>query len=566
MKKLLIVTFAMMFLAFPAVLVANSNEGPYSNAEERISSFDVRAELSTDGSFTVTETITYNFGKKQRHGIYREIPFVLEKEATGPRRRLDITVEQVTDAAGVARPYSVTEENGNVRIKIGDLDVTVTGEQVYTIAYRVTGGIRYFPDHDEFYWNLTGNRWEVPIEKASFTLESGFGLGEDARAVCYTGSSGSEESACITNISETSATAALAEGRTLQAGEGFTVAVAFPKGKVSVVEARVYQTFWESTAGRILAVVIGIALVGWYLIYPVWIGFKWYLFGRDPRTGRDLTAAYEPPKTRSGRPLTPAETGTLIDERVHTRDVAAMMVDLARRGYYTIDERQPNDFYFVRKKEPDDSLLEFERLFLHGLFGTQTEVRLKDRKLAGTVAKIEDVMYKYLVKQGFFPSNPKAIRLYYGVIMGLAATTFNLPLLASSALFGMNMVRKTYEGARAASHVRSLRNFLKSQERQIQFQGERQLLFEKLLPYAVAFGVEREWAERFGDIALVQPDWYSGYYADGFNARVFSQSIHSSVNSFASAATPVVSSTGHSSGFSGGFSGGGGGGGGGGSW
>ncbi|KXK11228.1 MAG: hypothetical protein UZ22_OP11002000434 [Microgenomates bacterium OLB23] len=70
--------------------------------------------------------------------------------------------------------------------------------------------------------------------------------------------------------------------------------------------------------------------------------------------------------------------------------------------------------------------------------------------------------------------------------------TFNIHLVLICALFGNNMPRKTLKGARAAQQARALRNFLKSQERQINYQGNMQMLFEKLLPYAVAFGVEKK--------------------------------------------------------------------------
>ena len=93
------------------------------------------------------------------------------------------------------------------------------------------------------------------------------------------------------------------------------------------------------------------------------------------------------------------------------------------------------------------------------------------------------------------------------------------------------------------------------------------MMFEKLLPYAVAFGVEKIWANRFKDIALNQPSWYVGQNNAVFNAVYFSSVLHSSVSTLSYSATPTRSSSGFSSGFGGGgFSGGGGGGGGGGSW
>jgi uncharacterized membrane protein len=94
------------------------------------------------------------------------------------------------------------------------------------------------------------------------------------------------------------------------------------------------------------------------------------------------------------------------------------------------------------------------------------------------------------------------------------------------------------------------------------------MFFEKLLPYAVAFGVEKVWAGRFKDIKLHNPDWYQSYDNRAFTTAYFLGSMNSSFSNFRTSATPTRSSSGFSSGFSsgGGFSGGGGGGGGGGSW
>jgi uncharacterized membrane protein len=73
--------------------------------------------------------------------------------------------------------------------------------------------------------------------------------------------------------------------------------------------------------------------------------------------------------------------------------------------------------------------------------------------------------------------------------------------------------------------------------------------------------------ERFKNINLSQPEWYSSYRSGNFSSMVLADSLNSSMKNIESAATPPRSSTGGSSGFSsGGFSGGGGGGGGGGSW
>lgn len=124
------------------------------------------------------------------------------------------------------------------------------------------------------------------------------------------------------------------------------------------------------------------------------------------------------------------------------------------------------------------------------------------------------------------------------------------------------MPRKTLEGVKVKNIAKSLLNFLKSQERQLEFQADKQMLFEKLLPYAIACGVEKIWAKRFSDIELKQPEWYEGT-TSSFNSVSFTDHLHSSFSTLKEATE--TSSTGFFSGF-GGSSGGGGGGGGGGSW
>ncbi len=232
---------------------------------------------------------------------------------------------------------------------------------------------------------------------------------------------------------------------------------------------------------------------------------------------------------------------------------------------------------FVLKKQKDwkekTDVMPFESLLLSGLFGSGDELKIKGAQLSSEMSKVSESLYKQVVQDGFFKKNPQTTRTIYYVLGGVALFTGNILLAIIMFVFAKRMPAKTTLGAEKASIARSLRTFLSSQERQLEFlvkksglSADRQVMFEKLLPYAIAFGVEKIWAERFKDISLTQPSWYVGYNNTAFNAVYFASVMHSSVSSFKTSATPTSSSTGHSSGFSGGFSGGGGGGGGGGSW
>ncbi len=535
--------------------------------EEQIDSFTTGILIKKDGSIKVEETIAYDFGKQNRHGIFRNIPYTITN-SDGKQYAMDMLVLSVSDENGVPYKYDVSTSDGEVVVKIGDPDVEISGKHTYKISYDVKGALRYFSDHDELYWNVTGNNWGVPMQKASALVISEFPNDlQQANIVCYTGEQGSTARNCQTVLDRGDGGFEVSTSEMLYPLQGLTFAYRFPKGQVAVLEPKEVINFWDTIQGKITLVLIILACLWWYLGYPIWLGIKWFLFGRDPDVGKPVTAWFDPPVTKSGRPLTPAETGAILDEKVEMKDMAGMMVDLARRGYYTITETKENDFTLTKKKDKDDTLQPFEKDFLTVLFTTKSSVRIKDAKLASSVSKITSDIYKDLTTEGYFPENPQSVRTFYGVLMGLAGMTFNFPLLIAGTLFGLNMVRKTVHGAKASQVAKGMQNFLKSQERQLQYQGDKQLLFEKLLPFAVAFGVERQWTERFKDINLHEPEWFHSATSGGhFNSTYFSNSLHSSVNSFASAATPVSSSTGSSSGFSGGSSGGGGGGGGGGSW
>ncbi|OGK13743.1 hypothetical protein A3A93_05370 [Candidatus Roizmanbacteria bacterium RIFCSPLOWO2_01_FULL_38_12] len=569
MRKIISVFFASIFfflLATPTIAQSNL-------PIEQIHDYVVSIEIQKDGNIQLAEKIVYDFGNLQRHGIIRKIPFIkINKE--GKRFRMNIDVISVSDELGNNYNYKTTNlVDREIEIKVGDADKTITGVHTYVITYTVSGAITYFSDHDELYWNVTGNEWDVPMESSSavISLPSENKSALMTNTICYTGHSGSTLQDCTKEVNGNTVT--FKTDRDLNRGEGLTVVVGFPKNIVAVLEPREVINFFDTPFGKFVAALIIIiaAIVGifWYILYPIWLPLKWYMHGRDP-SGMigEARSWFDPPKTKDGRMLTPAETGTLIDEIAGPHEISALIIDLARRGYMKIVEKKKNDFEFVKMREfaTDSTLQEFEKIFLTELFTTKKTVRLKDTKLYGVVTTIQDLIYENLVKEGFFPQNPDKVRKYYFIIAGLAAFTLNFFLLIVSAIFGRIMPKKTLEGVGAANITRSLKNFLVSQERQLEFQAKNQMFFEKLLPYAVAFGVEKIWAQRFEDIDMKQPDWYEGTTHGAFNSVVFTNSLRSSFNSFTTAATPTTSSSGFSSGFSGGSSGGGGGGGGGGSW
>lgn len=543
---------------------------------EHIKSFDWNTIINKDGTIDVKETIVYDFGDRERHGIFRKIP-IIKTNKERKKFRLDFSNFSITDENTTMYRYTVVMNSEGLTLKIGDADKTVAGVHTYIISYTVSGALTYFSDHDELYWNVTGNKWDVPIEK--YTSEVYFAdniAPNDIKASCFTGSGGSNESDCESSVENK--IVIFKSINKLSAYHGFTLVVSFPKNHVAVLEPKPVILFFDTIVGKIAIFIFFVLATFWYILYPFKIIYKWHKHGRDPKgTVGETTAWFDPPKTPLGkRFLTPAEVGTLGDETVDLKDISATIIDLARRGYLRIEERKKKDFYFVSTKPTssrlsrdsagEGRLLPFEKKLLDGLFKDDDEIRIKDEKLYETVEDVKKSLYEDVVNERLFPKNPQSIRTFYSAIAGIALFTLNFFLAAVAFVFGRNMPRKTVEGVNAFNVAKSLKNFLTSQERQLTFQADKQTMFEKLLPFAVAFGVEKIWAKRFETMNLREPDWYQGYGQSQFNSVIFASSMSSSFSSFRSAATPTSSSSGFSSGFSGGSSGGGGGGGGGGSW
>lgn len=582
MKKILIGLLLFVAFVFPVsaqfddiqkdeVRVDQFVENETSNFQEivgeHIKSFKSDILINKDGRIDVKETIVYDFGQLQKHGIYRDIPFIRTNQ-DGKKYKLEFNNFAVQDENGKGYRFTTSSiDEKIIRLKIGDPDRLISGIYNYIITYTVEGALTYFSDHDELYWNITGNEWTVPIVQASALIRLPEVLeSSNVKLACYTGYVGDNLTLC--NKDYELGQIKISNQENLSSSQGLTIVVGFPKNIVAVLEAKEFVSFWDTWMGTVVILLLALLGLFWYVGLPFYIIYKWFKYGRDPKSTIGVTTAwFDPPKTHDGkRFLTPGEVGTLGDETVDMKDISATIVDLARRGYLIIDERKKGDYYLVKKKNIDNSLLKYEKSIITEFFGSKKEIRIKDQELSAEVAQIKNEMYEQVVEDKLFDKNPQTTRTKYYVLAGIALFTSNFFLAIVAFLFGRAMPRKTVFGTGAKNISSSLKNFLSSQKRQLEFQADKQMMFERLLPFAVAFGVEKIWAKRFEDLNIVRPNWYHSYSSTNFNSYLLVNSLNSSFRSINTAATPTSSSTGHSSGFSGGFSGGGGGGGGGGSW
>jgi hypothetical protein len=256
-------------------------------AEEAITSFSSDVTLRTDGSVDVIETIAVNAeGKEIRRGIFRDIPTLLVNPDNS-RLRSDLTVVDVK-RDGRTEPYVLEGlDAGFKRIRIGDKDVFLSdGAHTYTIRYTMTRMGRSFGDHDELFWNATGNYWSFPILQSvtRVTLPAGAKI---QNLVGYTGQPGSTEQAVtITRVSDNQAI--FRTTRRLRAGEGVSVAASFQAGILAEPQGLDANLNWLSDHRDLVAPVIALFLV---LAYNL---LAWNAVGRDPKKGTIIPLFHAP--------------------------------------------------------------------------------------------------------------------------------------------------------------------------------------------------------------------------------------------------------------------------------
>ena len=539
----------------------------------QIQKFSAEIFVQPDASLDVTETIEANFIGAW-NGLYRTIP-IQYTTPQGFNYTLFVKLEGVTDAAGQALKVDSSHEGHYLKWKIY-IDDATDAVRTITLHYRVNNGLKFFEDHDELYWNVTGDEWDFPVENATAEILLTPGV-TGIRTLAFTGSNGSREQNAKIVTSDNNVKVTML--RPLSFHEGLTVVIGWDKGFVK-----------QPGTGELVEQFLA---SNWPIFFPVpvflFMFWLWYTRGRDPRVG-PIAVQYGPPTG-----MTPAEAGTLVDDDAAMRDITATIVDLAVRGYLVIEEKENDrmlgliknkEYVFHLKKKPSEwtGLKAHELILLAGIFanGTQSDVDLSSlqNQFYKTLPGIKNAIFDGLMERGYFLHRPDYVRTAYttgGVAIaavffflgndlsqkyGMALTPFSIAAIVSGAIiigFGWFMPARTAEGAKALAGVLGFEDFLTHVEAdrmdKMEQTPER---FEKFLPFAMALGVEKKWVGAFQNIYTQPPSWYQGgFYGGAFYPIMFVNSL----DMMTTRASSVMASAPRSSGGSG-FGGGGGSGGG----
>jgi hypothetical protein len=554
----------------------------------RIRNFDALLAVHPDGSLDVTEQITIGFTGLW-NGINRDLS-LRHNTAQGRATKLDVTVGYITDETGQRLQVDEqSQDNGSTR----RLHIYIPGannaNRQIIIRYRVVNAIRFFFANssvgalDELYWNATGNNWSMFIDSAHARVVLPEGVAPTRTAV-YTGALGSTSGdAKIEKIGNVVDFTLL---RGLYPYEGMTVGVGWPPGHISSRPSETQERL--ATAARWFPLVI--PLVVFVLAFKAW-----EKHGRDPEEA-SFVVRYEPVEGAS-----PAELGTLVDNRADMDDITATLVDLAVRGFIRIEEiteshllglSKSTDYilHILRDRSQWTGLKPHEELYISTLSMLapigESSVKVSELrdKFYNSLPAIRSAIYDSLLKSGYYLQRPDkvkgkwiafaALSAFVGIGLAVLAVKMMWLMISPFALIGAGvlstiilfvfaqiMPARTIAGARAREATLGFKEFLsRVEEERMKKLITSPEMFERFLPYAMAFGVADKWAKAFEDIYREPPTWYVGGTGQ-FSASSFSHNI----SNMSSAAASSMSSSPSSSGSGGGGSSGGGSGGGGGS-
>ncbi len=516
-------------------------------------------EISKDGTFVVRETQTINF-QGNFHWVKRDI---------AKKNLRKITNIKVFDGEGQqlkGKEIEIKENTSQVSIKL-NFDLTDT-QKTWVFKYKVHGGLGYFEEHDELYWNAVSAERDVPIKEVEVFVHLPEEVSTGLMQKLYLGRTGSKTISSNYDILNNKTLHYW--GDSIRPYENFTIVAGWPKGIIEPTEEK-----WWFVLLLFLPFLIPLALI-------VFVFRRWL---ESPRVKRTIIAQYKPPDK-----LRPAEVGGLVDFKIQSRDLSAIIIDLAYRGYIKVIEKPQKGIFRKKFKyslaklkstAEDSNLLDYEKSLLFVIFGPKSIVKIDELKKRTTLKpyfkRIKETVFKKLVKMGYFNRSPMGKTR--GFVIGLAmlvlfggfliqssfgSTYLGVALILTSLIAMITnrvlCIWLTLKGTEAKWYGLGFKEYLRVAER-FRLGACTPETFEKYLSYAIALKVEKKWAGRFVDIYKEPPSWFeTSRPVSAFTMIGFINSLSVVSDAFSSAATGGRASG--ASGFSGGFAGGGGGGGG----
>ena len=544
-----------------------------------IKDFQTEIKINQDSSLDITENILADCGTaSDKHGIFRVLP--KKYKTKDGNFVLPLELISITNQKGEKIKYSESSSGDSVTYKIGDPNVTVNGENFYQLKYHIKNAVRTGNQKfDEFYWNVLGNYWDLEIDNFSAKIIFPVGINRDnTNLFLSAGELGSKENSIASyqwngkNILEIKSLGMI------QKKEGVTISASFPKNIITPYQL----TFKEQYGFSVFELIFAFLILIFFLVCSFIV---WKKYGRDPRLNKTTIPEFEIPES-----LTPIEMGGIIKKGdLDKNSLAATIIRLGVIGYLKIEKNDRkfafiefSDFKLIRTEKPEAAdLYEAEKFVLNKIFesGPETNLSSLGNSLYPELSKISEIIFNDLCQRGFVERAGKKYQKIMLVVCGVLFLLFGASIIFSHLiisaglflsafvvlLFSLLMSRLAVKGAEINWRIKGFKLYMNTAEKYRSRFQEQENILDKLLPYAILFGITKKWLNKMKEI------YGEIYFATYQPAFMIGAVGLSDFNNFTTAISQIESSVANSvspssSGAGGGGAGGGAGGGGGGGW
>ncbi|MGC4106543.1 MAG: DUF2207 domain-containing protein [Thermomicrobiales bacterium] len=518
--------------------------------------YDVDLTVGADGMVHVVERQVVRFDGRFTHG-FANIPLANVGDIDNVKVSIAESADGTPQPAEYLRPSSYDQDAGTytssktgstMEVDYAFAPTSSSSDEIRLIVleYDVVGGLRVYTDLDpanqQLWWTAISSDVTkiAPIEEATVTITLPKNVGETFVAnPALASNDGKTFTWTKSNMTE---------------GDDFEVRLQFPPITSATVQnwqvrddqvrkQREEAQQRSDIAGTILfAAGALMALGGGIGLYGIW-----YAKGRDPQVGPVAEYLAEPPDD-----LRPGAVGVLLDETVDQRDVISSIVDLGNRGVITIEEKKPDNdplaattMHFTLQASPD-TVGESEKVLLRAIFGDTADVGTSvsmtqvQQTFRLDEQEIHDGYYQELVDHQYFDQSPEVTRKRWSLLakvipfvaIGLSIAVLVLSdafsgwvvfpiavgiiLTIAASSLAKAMPRKTLAGAESAAKWRAFKKYLSDIEKYEKIE-ESKAIFQKYLPFAIAFGLEQSWVNKFAIVNTPVPGWYEGGFPAGGN-------------------------------------------------
>lgn len=503
---------------------------------QTIRNYVSQLKMTGSGVLDVVEDIDIDLEEGRRDRILRAIPLKYVA-ADGQSHDLEVRLHSIICDRPGQISYTAMRHGSDFLIRIVDASVSTVRDSLhsasdansvsahmrhYRINYSVLDTVSFLSNRARFRFDVTGHDWTLPVDRLECVFYPPPGVGAvDLSAERSTAA----DERCRTWSNQDGSVALSTQH--LAPGESLIISADLPVSALSSSPlARLSWWLLDWWPAVVLPCTVALALS---LIY-------WH-------SGRDEGNVLITPQWTAPGELSPAEVGTLVDERCDVHDVISTLVDLAGRGYLKITQEVCEHFITLSNRNfiftkldaggagaATEALLPHEKKFLAVLFpgdkkaGDSSSLLELKEKFYTDMAHLQGEVYNSLVDRGLFRENPDAVRKGYYAIALAAVFIGSIVLLidaakptavgfllsaAVTALFAPAMPARTARGCEQMQRWLSFEKFMKTEKAKLrETAANNPEAFTRALPYAIVLGAGDQWAEAFRDFMAEPPPWY----------------------------------------------------------